>query len=305
MTSGVGTPEAGRLAGVRAALFDIDGTLIDSNDAHAEAWVQALAESGRSVPIERVRPLIGMGGDKLLPALTGLAKDSPEGQRISKRRRQIFKEQFLPTLTATRGARALLQRLRAQGLRLAVATSADPDEVGDLLRQAGVSDLIQSAASADDGERSKPDPDIVQAALASTGCGAAEAIMVGDTPYDVEAAARAGVAAVALRCGGWWGDEALAGALLVCDDPAELLALMPARGETTMTKSNDEGRLVPHGGAVTPEVGDEGGTPGDLEITERRGPATGSEGGETWRPADEPRPETIVRDETGVGRRSP
>lgn len=206
-----------------AVLLDIDGTLIDSNDAHARAWVSALAEHGYVVPFDQVRPLIGKGGDKLTPELTGLDPDSAEATAIGEARGRIFRQRELPGLRATPGARPLLEHLHARGLELIVATSAKADEVQAILAQAGVADLIELAASADDAERSKPDPDIVQAALRKAGRPAAHCAMLGDTPYDVEAAARARVPVVALRCGGW-DDDALRGAAAVYDDPADLLA---------------------------------------------------------------------------------
>jgi phosphoglycolate phosphatase-like HAD superfamily hydrolase len=205
-------------------LLDVDGTLIDSNDAHARAWVDALRAHGYVVSFEQVRPLIGMGGDKLLPELTGLDPDSGDAERIGATRGELFLERELPTLRATRGARELLEHLLARGLELTVATSAKSQEVRALLEQAGVSDLIDLASSADDAERSKPDPDIVRAALRLSESQAAHSAMLGDTPYDVEAAARSRVPTIALRCGGWWDDEALGGAAAIYDDPADLLA---------------------------------------------------------------------------------
>src|SRR4051812_39207675 len=187
---------------LRTILLDIDGTLIDSNDAHARAWVDSLSAHGYVVPFEQIRPLIGMGGDKILPELTGLDPESGEAERMSETRSQIFLERELPTLRPTPGARALLERMKAEGLDLVVATSAKSDEVRALLEQTGVSDLIQLASSSDDAERSKPDPDIVQAALRMSGSQAAHTAMLGDTPYDLEASARARVPAIALRCGG-------------------------------------------------------------------------------------------------------
>jgi len=209
---------------LRTVLLDIDGTLVDSNDAHARAWVDALRAHGYVIPFEEVRPLIGMGGDKLVPALTGLDPESGEAQRLSETRSKLFLKRELPTLRPTRGARALLERLTSVGLELVVATSAQSSEVRALLEQAGVADLIPLASSADDADRSKPDPDIVQAALRLSGSQAGHSALVGDTPYDVEAAARANVPCVALRCGGWWDDEALGAATAIYDDPAELLA---------------------------------------------------------------------------------
>lgn len=208
---------------LRTILLDIDGTLIDSNDGHARAWVAALARHGYDVPFERVRPLIGKGGDKVLPELTGLDPDSGEAERIGAARAEIFGRDELPALRPTPGARALLEHLRDLGYDLVVATSAKEAEVTALLTQAGVADLIGTAASADDAERSKPHPDIVQAALGKAGSQPSQSIMLGDTPYDVEAATRARVPIVALRCGGW-DDASLAGAAAVYDHPADLLA---------------------------------------------------------------------------------
>lgn len=209
---------------LRTVLLDIDGTLIDSNDAHARAWVDSLRAHGYIVPFEEVRPLIGKGGDKVLPELTGLDPDSGEAKRMSETRSTLFLKRELPTLRPTSGARALLEHMTSVGLELVVATSAKSDEVRALLEQTGVSDLIQLASSADDAERSKPDPDIVQAALRMSGSQPAHSAILGDTPYDVEAAALAKVPCIALRCGGWWDDAALAGATAIYDDPADLLA---------------------------------------------------------------------------------
>jgi HAD superfamily hydrolase (TIGR01509 family) len=202
-------------------MFDVDGTLVDSNDAHAGAWVTALAEAGFRVEQARVRGLIGEGGDKLLPQLTGVQEDSPQGQRISSRRAEIFKTRHVPHLRPFRGARALVMLLRERGHEIGVATSAKPEELEPLLRIAEVDDLIRLRTSSGDAERSKPDPDIVQAALDRMRCQPDEAMMIGDTPYDVEAAGRAGVATIALRCGGW-PDEKLAGAIAIYDDPEDL-----------------------------------------------------------------------------------
>jgi HAD superfamily hydrolase (TIGR01509 family) len=206
----------------RAVIFDVDGTLVDSNDAHANAWVQAIAESGRRAEFSRVRPLIGMGGDKLLPEVTGLSIDSPEGKAIADRRRDIFKTEYLPQLRPTRGARELLEWLRDDRKALFIASSAQADELQDLLAVAGASKLMEATTSSDDAERSKPDPDIVLAALNRTGCPPEAVIMIGDTPYDVEAALRTGIEIIGLRSGGW-SDQELHGAIAVYADPADLL----------------------------------------------------------------------------------
>jgi HAD superfamily hydrolase (TIGR01509 family) len=209
-----------RLMGV---LLDVDGTLVDSNDAHARAWVQALSEAEVQADFAVVRRLIGKGGDKLLPEAAGLDADSPKGEAISKRRGEIFQKDLLPSLRPFPGAKELLVRMKKEGLRLAVASSAKEDELTRLLRICGVDELIEGSTSSDDAANSKPDPDIVQAALKRLRLPPDQVILLGDTPYDVEAATRAGVKVVALRCGGW-GDADLAGALDVYDGPADLLA---------------------------------------------------------------------------------
>ena len=210
---------------IRGVILDIDGTLVDSNDAHARAWVAALAEHGLDVPYEQVRPLIGMGGDKLLPAVGGPSADSSQGKRVSARRAEIFKERYLPEVKPFAGARDLLARMRDRGLKLAVASSAKREELGPLLEAAGAQDLIeeQKKTSSSDADSSKPDPDIVHAALDRLGLPPEQVIMIGDTPFDVEAARRAGIGTIALRCGGWH-DHDLGGALEVYRDPADLLA---------------------------------------------------------------------------------
>ena len=206
-----------------AAILDVDGTLVDSNDAHAQAWVDAFNEAGVDVPAARVRRAIGMGGDKLMPHVAGMSGESREGKRIGKRRGEIFREQYLPHIAAFPRVRDLLQRFAADGYTLVVASSAQPDELEALLRIANVADLISTKASSDDADRSKPDPDIVSAALKRSGAAPDQALMLGDTPYDVEAARRAGIAIVAVESGGW-GVPDLRGAVEVHPGAAEICA---------------------------------------------------------------------------------
>jgi HAD superfamily hydrolase (TIGR01509 family) len=207
-----------------AVLLDIDGTLLDSNDTHARSWAETLRRHGHAVARDRVRPLIGMGADRLLAELLGLAADDPHAQRLAGERSRLFLEHYLPSLGPTPGARRLLERLKAEGLALVVATAAGEAELPALLGQAGVADLVDAATTSGEARRSKPDPDIVEAALRKCGVEATAALMLGDTPYDIEAARAAGVGTIALRCGGWWDDAALAGAVAIHDSPAALLA---------------------------------------------------------------------------------
>ena len=205
-------------------LLDIDGTLLDSNDAHAKSWVDVFRRHGYGITYERVRPLIGKGSDKLVPELTGLDPETGEGKEMTEERSQLFLRDYLPRLHPTRGAQDLVQRLRDDGFCLVIATSAGGDELDQLLRQARIDDLIDRTTSSSDAESSKPDPDIIQAALRKGKLDPQATIMLGDTPYDIEAASRAGVRTIALRCGGWWDDAALQGAIAIYDDPAALRA---------------------------------------------------------------------------------
>lgn len=206
-----------------AMIFDVDGTLIDSNDAHAASWVETLAEDGVVVAFEAVRRRIGMGSDKLLPEVAEIDADSARGKKLTERRAELFREKFFPKLRAFPQTRELFEHLIAQGLRVGIATSARGDELDRLLDIARVRDLIAEHATSDDVERSKPDPDIILAALDQLGCSPNEALMVGDTPYDIAAATRGGVRTIAFRCGGWH-DEDLRGAVAIFDGPAAMLA---------------------------------------------------------------------------------
>ena len=212
------------MSDLRAVLLDVDGTLIDSNDAHAQSWVDVGEEFGYPIVFEDVRQLIGMGGDKVLPQLTGLSEESERGAEVLERRGEIFRKQYLPRLSAFPQTRELLERLSVDGYELVIASSASDDDLNGLLKQAGIEDLISRKTSADDADESKPDPDIIQAALKKAGCGPESAVMIGDTPYDVTAALRTGLPVIAVRCGGW-DDQALAGAMAIYDAPAHLLDL--------------------------------------------------------------------------------
>lgn len=209
------------MARPRTVLLDIDGTLLDSNDAHASAWRAALLETGLDVPLPRLRSLIGMGGDQLLAAI-GVDPQSPQGQSATARKKEIFLNRLLPSLTPFPGTRALVERLRERGFELVVATSSGADEVKRLIERAGIEDLVPHATTADDVGASKPEPDIVRAALEKARVRPDQAVLLGDTPYDLEAANRAGVRMIALRCGGW--DFANGGPVAVYDDPIDLLA---------------------------------------------------------------------------------
>ena len=208
---------------LKGVIFDVDGTLVDSNDAHAQSWVDTFAEAGYDVPFEKVRPLIGMGGDKLLPQAIGVSRDSDEGKKLGERRGKIFRSKYLPHLQALPGARDLVLRVKQDGLKAIVATSAKDDELKGLLKAAHVEDLMEEKATASDAKRSKPDPDIVQAAIEDSGSKPKQLVMIGDTPYDIEAATKAGVRTIGFLSGGW-SREALKGASEIYEGPSDLLA---------------------------------------------------------------------------------
>jgi HAD superfamily hydrolase (TIGR01509 family) len=207
---------------VEGVLLDVDGTLLDSNDAHAASWRDALAEQGQTVTVERLHSLIGMGADHLLPTL-GLSDDDGPGKKAKARKGELFRERYLATLKPQPGARALVERFAREGVKRVVATSAKGAELERLLDAAGVRDLIDERATSSQAERSKPSPDIVQAAVERARIPPERLVMLGDTPYDVSAATRAGVSIVCVRCGGW-NDADLAGAVAIYRDPADLLA---------------------------------------------------------------------------------
>lgn len=210
------------MATIKGVLLDVDGTLVDSNDVHAQAWLDAFAEFGHTASWEQVRQLIGMGGDQLMPRVIGVESDSPEGKRINECRSELLHSR-IATIKALPGIPGLLERMREEGLRLVAASSAQSNELEPLLEIAQAKELIQARTSSSDADKSKPEPDIFQAALDQLDMECDEVVILGDTPYDLEAANKARIRMIALRSGGF-SDANLAGAIEIYDDPADLLA---------------------------------------------------------------------------------
>lgn len=210
---------------IKAILFDVDGTLIDSNDLHAAAWREAFLPFGVALPLEQVRSQIGKGGDNLIPALLPPELVVAKQEEIETYRGDLFKRDYLPRVVPFPKVRELFERLAANGKIIVLASSAKAEELQFHLGVIGAEDLVSATTSADDVESSKPDPDIFQAALGKVSVGPNEAVVVGDTPYDVEAAAKTGLRTIAFRSGGF-PEEALrqAGAVEIWDGPADLLA---------------------------------------------------------------------------------
>lgn len=209
-----------------AVIFDVDGTLVDSVALHARAWVDAFRDFGHEVAFEDARRQIGKGGDQLLPFFLDRAEIEARGAALEEHRGAILKARYLPRIVPFPEVRALFERLIADGRRVALASSAKQDELAHYKRIARIDDLVRTETSADDAARSKPHPDIFAAALARLGhLDPTAAIVVGDTPYDAEAAARAGLRTVGVTCGGWSEAElTAAGCIAVYRDPADLLA---------------------------------------------------------------------------------
>ena len=185
----------------RGVLLDVDGTLIDSVDAHARSWQRAFADHGHDIHLLAIARLIGMGGDHLVETLTGIKKDTAEFKAMSKRHGELFRDEYLPNLGPVDGARAFVLQLQRAGYQIAVASSAKRHDLDQLLAKANVDDLIERGATSDDAARTKPDPDIIEAAAAKLGCPHGELVMIGDTPYDIEAARRAGIDTIAVASG--------------------------------------------------------------------------------------------------------
>jgi membrane protein len=189
----------------RAILFDIDGTLVDSNDAHVEAWHRAFAEAGYQFSRAEIHEQIGKGGDNLIPSL--LPHLSPEAKdRIDHAHGEIYRRDFLPRVEPLAGAKQILKNLAERGHTLVLASSASRNEVDHYVDLLDADALLSGTTSKDDVGHSKPCPDIFETALARTGRPADEALVIGDTPYDIIAARRAGMEAIAVLSGGF--DEA-------------------------------------------------------------------------------------------------
>lgn len=209
-----------------AIIFDVDGTLIDSNDLHAEAWREAFARFGHALAFDEIRAQIGKGGDQLIPVFLNKQQREEYGHDLDQFRSALFKEQFLPQVRPFPRVRQLFQRILDDGHRIALASSSKSDELRHFKELLQVEDLLDADTSKDDAERSKPHPDIFLAALEKLGNPPTnQVIVVGDTPYDAIAARALKLTVVGVLCGGFPERDLLrAGAGSIYRDPADLLA---------------------------------------------------------------------------------
>ena len=212
-------------ARIKAVVFDIDGTLLDSVDLHARAWVEAFAHFGIETQEADVRRQIGKGGDQLLPVFVDADRLAREGEAIEAYRSDLFKRSYLAKAKPFPAVKDLLSHVRDAGQTVALASSGKADEVENYQKILGITDLVDVVTTSDDADRSKPHPDIFEAVLNNLPGLPKDAVMViGDTPYDAQAAAGAGLSTIGVLCGGFPEAElSAAGCIAIYRDPQDLL----------------------------------------------------------------------------------
>jgi HAD superfamily hydrolase (TIGR01549 family) len=231
---------------LQAVIFDVDGTIVDSVDLHAQAWKVAFEKFGKTIPFHQVRRQIGKGSDQLLPIFFSKEELSRFGEELDDYRSDLFKKEYLPRVEAFPKVRELFQRIKKDGKQIVLASSAKADELEAYKKIARIEDLVESETSSDDADRSKPYPDIFQAALARlNGIASENAIVIGDTPYDAEAASKANLETVGLLCGGWTQEELQsAGCLAIYRDAEDLLLNYDTHGWALATREKPTGKRL-------------------------------------------------------------
>jgi HAD superfamily hydrolase (TIGR01509 family) len=209
---------------IEAIVFDVDGTLIDTVDLHAEAWQEAFRRYGKEADFAHIRAQIGKGGDQILPVFFSSEELARISTEITNFRQAIFKAKYLQRVRPFPMVRELFHRIKVDGKRIALASSAKQDELEGYERMTNIADLVDEATTSSDVERSKPHPDIFDAVLKKLQLEPHQAVAVGDTPYDAQAAGTAGIKTIGVLCGGFPEDDLrAAGCVAVYKDPADLL----------------------------------------------------------------------------------
>jgi HAD superfamily hydrolase (TIGR01549 family) len=207
---------------LQGILFDVDGTLVDSNDLHARCWIEAFAHFGKHLKYSVVRNQIGKGGDLLVPDLLNAREMQKFGEKLKEYRSGLFREKYLPEVRPFAFVGGLFESLAERRVKIALASSSDPEEVEYYTRLLGVETLIEGSTSKGDAKFSKPSPEIFDAALQQAGSDPRFTFVAGDTPYDILAAHRCALPIIAVLSGGFERDQ-LAKAEFIFDDVRQIL----------------------------------------------------------------------------------
>ena len=209
---------------VRAVIFDIDGTLVDSNDLHVQAWQEAFRHFGKEFDYGALRGQVGKGGDQYLPEFLTEAEMLLHGKEIERYRGDLFRRSYLERVRPFAKVRELFERIRQDGKRIALASSGTEEDNAHSIKLMNIAGLFDAQTNKNDVAQSKPSPDVFRRALNLLRVPPEEAVAVGDTRYDIDAAKKIGLPLIALTCGGFSEDELRAeGAIAIFRDPADLL----------------------------------------------------------------------------------
>jgi HAD superfamily hydrolase (TIGR01549 family) len=214
----------------KSFVFDVDGTLVDSNDFHALAWEKAFLEKGKTIPLKRIRHEIGKGSDQFLPVFLSKKEIAEYGKELDELQGMIFMREYFSQVRPFPKVRELFKAIRDAGGKTALASSSDKDHIAKYQTIAQLEGLVDECACADDAEKTKPAPDIFQVALQKLGNPSKNSvIVVGDTPHDAQAARKIGLPIIGVRSGGFAeADLKSNGCFAVYEDPADILANLPA-----------------------------------------------------------------------------
>ena len=210
---------------IEAVIFDVDGTIVDSNEFHVRAWDCAFRRFGKKFPLEQLRQQIGKGADQYLPEFLSPEEVQTIGKQIDEYRSELYRKEYLPLVRPFPKVRQLFERIKRDGKRIALASSGKNQELKVYKKIAQIEDLVDSATTSEDADKSKPAPDIFEAALEKLGNPSPhKAVAVGDTPYDAEAAKKVGVSTIGVLSGGFSAEQLRqAGVIALYRDPADLL----------------------------------------------------------------------------------